>query len=127
MKTKQKRPKFLNLFKIHLPVAGVASFAHRVSGALLFLAIPGLIYLFSLSLRDAPSYAKALSLLDTLCVRLIVTILAWSLCHHLLAGIRFLLFDATVGTALPVAKASAWFVNIAGVLCFLFIAYKIWL
>lgn len=127
MKPKQKRPKFLNLFKIHLPVPGVTSFAHRVSGALMFLAIPGLIYLFGLSLRDADGFAAALRVLDSTCVKLIVTVLAWSLSHHLLAGIRFLLIDIDIGDSLEKAKASAWAVNIAGVLLFLLLAYGIWL
>jgi succinate dehydrogenase / fumarate reductase cytochrome b subunit len=127
MKSKQKRPKFLNLFAIHLPVAGVTSFAHRVSGAILFLAIPGLIYLFGLSLRDAKSFATALSLFDSVCVKLICTILTWSISHHLLAGIRFLLMDIDIGENLSAAKASAWIVNIVGVLVFLLIAFKIWL
>ena len=79
MQPKQKRPKFLNLFKIHLPVTGVNSFAHRVSGALMFLAIPGLIYLFALSVRDSQGYARALALLDTVWVKLICSVLAWSI------------------------------------------------
>jgi succinate dehydrogenase / fumarate reductase cytochrome b subunit len=127
MKSKQKRPKFLNLLKIHLPVTGVNSFAHRVSGALMFVAIPGLIYIFGLSLRDSQSYTKAIALLQTIPVKLILTVLAWSLGHHLLAGIRFLLFDASIGAELPTAKASAWAVNIAGVVVFLVLAYKVWL
>jgi succinate dehydrogenase / fumarate reductase cytochrome b subunit len=127
MQAKQKRPKFLNLFKIHLPVTGVNSFAHRVSGALMFLAIPGLIYLFGLSLRDSQGYAAAIALLGTPWVKLICTLLAWSMAHHLLAGIRFLLFDVSVGAQLQAARASAWVVNFAGVFVFLLIAYKIWL
>ena len=93
----------------------------------MFVAIPGLIYLFGLSLRDSEGYANALSLLNTAPVKLFSSVLAWSLGHHLLAGIRFLLFDASIGAELPAAKASAWAVNIAGVLIFLFLAYKIWL
>ena len=110
MKSKRKRPKFLNLFKIHLPVTGVNSFAHRVSGALMFVAIPGLIYLFGLSLRDSQGYSQALSLLNKVPVKLCSSI-----------------FDASIGAELPAAKASAWAVNIAGVLIFLYFAYKIWL
>jgi len=45
-----KRPVYLNLLKIRLPVTGMVSFAHRVSGVLLFLFIPYAVYLFDLSL-----------------------------------------------------------------------------
>ena len=127
MKSKQKRPKFLNLFAIHLPVTGVTSFAHRVSGALLFLAIPASIYLFGLSVRDANGYVSVLSLFDSVIVKIACTLLAWSITHHVLAGVRFLLMDIDIGEQLPMAKLSAWTVNIAGLVIALLIACKIWL
>jgi len=128
MKTKQKRPKFLNLFAIHLPVTGVTSFAHRVSGALMFLAIPAAIYLFGLSLRDADSFNAVLSLLHAVPVKILDTILAWSIAHHTLAGIRFLLMDVSLGgDALGTIKAGAWAINLAGLALALIIASQIWL
>ncbi|MEJ2399150.1 MAG: succinate dehydrogenase, cytochrome b556 subunit [Gammaproteobacteria bacterium] len=127
MNLKQKRPKFLNLFAIHLPVTGVISFAHRVSGALMILAIPGLIYLFGLSLRDQAGYVAALAMLHTWPLKLILSILVWTLSHHILAGIRFLLMDVNLGEQLTAARLSAWAVNVAGALVFLFMLYRIWL
>lgn len=56
-----------------------------------------------------------------------MTVLAWALGHHLMAGIRFLLTDIDVGTELSAARKTAWFVNIAAVIFFIFIAYKIWI
>ena len=126
MTSQQKRPKFLNLFAIHLPVAGVNSFAHRVSGALLFLSIPLFIYLFGLSLRDVDSFAHMLVLVDSTCIKVLLSVLAWAAAHHLLAGIRFLLTDIGIGIELYIARALAWFVNIAGLLIFLIIVYRIW-
>ena len=127
MKTKQKRPKFLNLFRIHLPVTGVNSFAYRVSGALLFLAAPLFIYCFNLSVRDAASYQQLLSLLSMPVFKLVLTLLAWAAGHHLLAGIRFLITEFDIGTTLESAKTIAWVVNIAGVAIFLVCGYLIWL
>jgi len=127
MKSKRKRPKFLNLFAIHLPVTGITSFAHRVSGALMFLAIPALIYLFGLSVRNTDGYVNALSLIDSVPVKLACTLLAWSFTHHTLAGIRFLLMDIDVGEHLSTAKASAWLVNIAGLIIAFLIISLIWL
>jgi len=127
MITKQKRPKFLNLLRIHLPVTGVNSFAHRVSGAMLFLAIPILIYCFNLSIRDAASFEVLRELIATPLFKLIFTLLAWALGHHLLAGIRFLLAEIDIATSLPAAKLFAWIVNIAGIIIFLIIGFMIWL
>lgn len=123
----KKRPKFLNLFKIRLPVMGVTSIAHRISGAVMFLCIPLLIYLFNLSVKSPQDFQQAVNLLDTLYSRLILTILAWAFLHHLLAGIRFLLIDVELGTELSMARKSAWLVNVAGLVLFLLLAYVIWL
>jgi len=126
MITKQKRPKFLNLLRIHLPVTGVNSFAHRVSGALLFLSVPLFIYCFSLSVRDAASFDRLMSILATPLFKVILTLLAWAAGHHLLAGIRFLLTEVDIGTSLSSAKSASWFINIAGIVVFIFIGYCIW-
>jgi len=123
----QKRPKFLNLLRIHLPVTGMNSFAHRVSGALLFLAVPLFIYCFNLSIRDAASFEKLSSLLTTPIFKLMLTMLAWAIGHHLLAGIRFLLTELDITTALKSARIACWFINIAGVIIFLYVGYRIWL
>ena len=127
MKTIQKRPKFLNLLQIRLPVTGINSIAHRISGALLFLAIPSLIYLFNLSLKDQASFQQLIQISQSMYFRIIITLLAWAIGHHVLAGIRFLLTDIDVGTSLGVAKRIAWIVNISGLIIFIFIAYWIWL
>ena len=127
MVANQKRPKFLNLLRIHLPVTGMNSFAHRVSGALLFLAVPLFIYSFNLSIRDAASFERLLSLLTTPIFKLILTMLAWAIGHHLLAGIRFLLTELDITTALKSARIASWFINIAGVIIFLYVGYRIWL
>jgi succinate dehydrogenase / fumarate reductase cytochrome b subunit len=127
MNSKQKRPKFLNLFAIHLPVAGVTSFAHRVSGTLMILVIPGGIYLFGLSLHSQAGFDASLHMLHSWPLKLVLSLLVWTLAHHILAGLRFLLLDINVGESLAVARRSAWLVNIAGVLIFLFMLYKIWL
>lgn len=127
MRANQKRPKFLNLLRIHLPVTGVNSFAHRVSGALLFLAVPLFIYCFNLSIRDTASFEQLLSLSTTPIFKLILTVLAWAIGHHLLAGIRFLLTEIDITTALKSARIASWVINIAGVIVFLYVGYCIWL
>lgn len=127
MKSEKKRPKFLNLFAIHLPVTGLNSFAHRVSGALLFLSIPGIIYLFGLSVRTTTDYARVLAMFDTVCFKLILSVLVWSMAHHLLAGIRFLLTDLGMGIELKTASRTAWFVNITGLVVLAVFVLWIWL
>jgi succinate dehydrogenase / fumarate reductase, cytochrome b subunit len=110
MLTKTKRPKYLNLFKIRQPVMAVVSIFHRVSGVILFLAIPVLIYWLALSVRSAEDYAAASAFFASPWVQLICLVLAWALAHHFFTGIRYLLMDISIGENLPAARISAWLV-----------------
>lgn len=125
MLTKTHRPKYLNLLKIRLPVTGVASILHRISGILLFLSIPFLIYALSLSLRSPESFAQVHAFFDNLFVRAFALILLYSLTHHFFAGIRFLLLDLDIGVNLRTARASALSVILAGLIIFVVIVMGI--
>jgi succinate dehydrogenase / fumarate reductase cytochrome b subunit len=106
-----KRPVFLQLTKIHFPVAAIVSILHRVSGVLLSLLIPVFIYLFGLSLRDQQGFSKVLDLLNSAPGKLITVFLVWMLSHHFFAGLRFLLIDLDVGLLKTTAARSAWLVH----------------
>ena len=93
----------------------------------MFLMIPVLIYLFGLSVKNADGFNQVILILNSQCSKIIMTILAWAFGHHLLAGIRFLLTDINIGTELSIARKTAWVVNLAAIILFLFITYKIWL
>lgn len=108
------RPVFLNLLRIRMPVGAVLSFAHRVSGLLLFLAIPFLIRVLKLSLESPQGYAQATAVFSSVYARVAAVLLAWALVHHLLAGLRFLLIDMDRGVQSRAARLSAWVVNLCG-------------
>lgn len=120
------RPRFLNLLRIRMPVGAITSIAHRLSGILLFLCIPLAAFLLELSLRGPDGFEQAAQLLGALPMRLVLLILAWSLAHHLLAGIRFLLIDLEFGISLPAARASALAVNLAAPLLALLMLWRFW-
>ncbi len=102
------RPVFLNLLQIRLPVAGVLSIAHRVSGVLLFLALPLLIGLLELALSGEAGFARVAALLHGVGGWTARFLLSWALLHHLLAGVRYLLIDADLGVQAPLYRQSAW-------------------
>ena len=76
------------------------------------IAIPFVLYLFDLSLLNNESYLRALAYADTLVFKLVASLILWSLCHHLFAGIRFLLLDLEVGVARNQARLSSMLVFI---------------
>jgi len=109
------RPVYLNLFKIRLPTTGIVSFAHRVSGVFLFLAIPFSIYLLDLSVTSVQGFEHSMQMLQRPVMQLILLILAWALVHHFLAGIRYLFLDFDIGIDKAGSNKSAWSVIVTEV------------
>ena len=125
MHNQRSAPVFLNLFRIRFPVGAVTSIAHRLSGLLLFLSFPVLVYWLDLSLRDPAGFAEARAWLDGAWVRLASIVLVWSLLHHLFAGLRFLLIDIGIGVERRAARRSAWAAN--GLALLLVLVYLGWI
>ncbi len=99
-----------DLVRYRLPVPGVLSILHRISGALMFLALPAILLLFDLSLRSELSYQQLRQLAGGWVVKTGLVLLAWALLHHLAAGIRYLLLDLDWGVDREPARRSAWVV-----------------
>jgi succinate dehydrogenase / fumarate reductase cytochrome b subunit len=116
MANPQSAPVYLNLFRIRFPVGAVTSIAHRISGVLMVASLPLLIYLLDISLQSPAGFDRAADFLQTGWLRAGSVIMAWSLFHHLLSGIRFLCIDTGYGVSLSQARRSAWLVNITGLL-----------
>ena len=107
--TREGRPKFRNISPAHLanyrlPLPGIVSILHRVSGALLFLVgLPFLLYLFERSLTSELSFQAYRAVVSHWFAKLVLLGLIWAYLHHFCAGIRYLFLDVHVG----VDKASA--------------------
>jgi succinate dehydrogenase / fumarate reductase cytochrome b subunit len=101
------RPVHLNLFRIRLPVPGVMSIIHRITGVLMFIGIPGMIYLLDHSLISPEGYAESVAFLHSGLGMLMLFGLMWSLMHHLLAGLRYLLIDVDLGVEREMARRTA--------------------
>jgi succinate dehydrogenase / fumarate reductase cytochrome b subunit len=113
----KKRPEFRNIhvtqiLRYRLPAGGFASILHRVSGALMFLALPLLLWLFDLSLISEDSFGRLASMLSNWFARLVLLGLAWALLHHLVTGIRHLLLDLHIGIDKEAAARSAIVVHL---------------
>lgn len=126
MNIKNNRPKYLNLLKIRLPITGIASINHRLSGVILFLALPISLYLLQLSLTSKTGFDETLACLSSPWVKLALIPLIWAFAHHLLAGFRFLLIDQNLWVSLTAARNTAWFVVFAAVIITIIIT-GVWL
>jgi succinate dehydrogenase / fumarate reductase cytochrome b subunit len=99
-----------DLVRYRLPVPGVLSILHRVSGALMFVLLPVVLWLFDLSLRSEVSYGQLQQVADGWLAKAVLVVLAWALLHHLLAGVRHLALDLDLGVDRVTSRRSAWIV-----------------
>ncbi|MET0311870.1 MAG: succinate dehydrogenase, cytochrome b556 subunit [Burkholderiaceae bacterium] len=101
-----KRPEFRNINALtdlpsyRLPAAGWVSILHRVSGVLMFLLMPFIIWMFDTSLSSEYSFARfkaafnsGLGFVPGWFFKLVALALIWAYLHHFIAGIRHLWMD----------------------------------
>ena len=120
-----KRPVYLNLLKIRLPLTGMVSFAHRITGVILFLSLPFVVYILDLSIESEASFQHAQQILNQPLMMFMQVLLLWSITHHFFAGIRFLLIDAEIGVEKSQARFGAWLVLLAEAIALVAIIYGV--
>jgi succinate dehydrogenase / fumarate reductase cytochrome b subunit len=102
----KKRPEFRNinaftdLPSYRLPLAGIVSILHRISGVIMFLLMPFIIWMFDSSISSEISFAKfkmafnvGMLGLPGFLWKLVALALIWAYLHHFIAGIRHLWMD----------------------------------
>ena len=94
----RKRPEYRNihitdLMCYRLPLAGLVSILHRISGAVMFLLLPFVLWMFDTSLRSQQGWGAIAGVLSAWPLKIIVLGLFWALAHHLCAGIRHVLME----------------------------------
>jgi succinate dehydrogenase / fumarate reductase cytochrome b subunit len=123
----KRRPVYLNLVQIRLPLPGFVSILHRVSGAALFLfGIPLALYGLQQSLVSADAYARLTNAFANPLCKLVLIGLLWSCLHHFFAGIRFLLLDLDIGGELRAARQSSVAVLVVSLALTLIIGARLW-
>ena len=105
--TAPTRPVYRNIHvsqivKYRLPPAGMVSIGHRISGVMMFLLLPFVVWLFDVSLTSEVSYERFTSAfaagaggLPAWFIKLVTLGLVWAYLHHFIAGLRHLWMDAT--------------------------------
>ena len=118
---KKQRPKYLSLpailFQIRLPLPGLVSILHRISGTLLVFPFTAwLLYLLDASLRSEQGFERIGEYLAMPLAKLGLLVLIWAYCHHFCAGIRYLVLDLNKGIELRPARISAGAVIVVSLL-----------
>jgi succinate dehydrogenase / fumarate reductase cytochrome b subunit len=126
---RSKRPEFRNIHALtdlpsyRLPPAGVVSILHRISGAIMFLLMPFIIWMFDTSISSEYSFAKftkvfaegvgvevlavGLVVVPGWCFKLVALALIWAYLHHFIAGLRHLWMDINHAVSKEFGRSSA--------------------
>ena len=109
---KKSRPQYSNihitqLVNYRLPLSGLVSILHRISGFLMFLLLPFVLYLLERSITSEISFDYLRGFASHWFVKLIILALSWAYLHHFIAGIRHLFMDMHVGLSKEGARNSA--------------------
>jgi succinate dehydrogenase / fumarate reductase, cytochrome b subunit len=115
-----KRPEFRNINALsdlpsyRLPAAGWVSILHRISGAILFLLMPFIIWMFDTSVTSEFSFAKfsaaftiGIGFVPGWLIKLVVLGIMWAYLHHFIAGLRHLWMDINHAVSKEFGKSSA--------------------
>jgi succinate dehydrogenase / fumarate reductase cytochrome b subunit len=123
----KKRPVYLDLPRIRLPLPGIVSILHRVSGAWLLLAgIPLLLYAVSRSRVAPEAYASMKAGFAHPLAKLVLIALLWAYLHHFFAGVRYLLLDIHRGIELAPARRSSAVVMVISLALTLILGMRLW-
>ena len=122
---RKPRPKYLALNEIRLPLPGIVSILHRVSGVGLFLMLPFLLYLLDRSLGSPETFETFAAVVDNWFIKLILFGLLWAYLHHFCAGIRHLLMDVHVAAEKEPARNTAKFVLVISLVLTALVALKL--
>ena len=123
----KKRPVFLDLPKLKFPIMAIVSILHRVSGFVLFFAIPLFLWAVSMSLESESSFLTLKAYMASCSFLKIIAFLFFAaLVYHLIAGIRHLLMDWGYFETLPGARASSMVVIIISIVFAVLLGIVLW-
>lgn len=123
-----KRPKFLSLPIIGkaMSITAKASILHRISGFLLFLSIPFILFLLQSSLISPDFYTAFYRVGSLVIMKLIYLVLIAAFMYHMCSGVRFLFLDIDKGVNIKTAKITARIVIVLSIILTVILGVLIW-
>lgn len=112
----KQRPKFLDLRRIHMPITAWLSILHRFSGVALFISLPFMLMGMEALYGSPESFNRLTRWLAEPWLRIFALTALLIFFYHLLAGVRYMLFDLHIGTQRRAARRSAFAVFVVTLL-----------
>lgn len=120
------RPKHLALQHIKFPLPAIVSGLHRISGFLLFLSLPFLLWTLQYSLRSIETFTMLDGMLQHPLSKLFLIGVLWAFLHHFCAGIRYIAIDLDFGVRLAQARASSKWVLMVSLTLTVLLGVRLW-
>ena len=107
---KDNRPVNLNLLTISLPIIGVASILHRISGFALFICFPLVVWLLHLSLESTESFSLLKGNIENnALLKVMAVLIVTGFIYHILAGLKKILGEILgFGETLKSGQVLTW-------------------
>ena len=86
-------PRYLNLFKIALPIPGISSILHRISAVAIFVLSLPMMWVLVFSLSSEANYQIIISLFENFFLKSLFSLFITAIFYHFVSGLRHLVMD----------------------------------
>lgn len=121
-----KRPVHLDLTRMKFPPMAIISIMHRISGVLLFLLLPFVLYLLQISLQSQQTFSHLIDLLNSSSVVFLLWVLVCAVSFHLIAGIRHMIMDFGLFESVKAGRLTAYLIIALEVIVMVFAGVWLW-
>jgi succinate dehydrogenase / fumarate reductase cytochrome b subunit len=122
----KQRPKNLNLFTIKFPLPAIVSILHRISGVIVFLAIPFILWGLHLSLASPEDFDDLHFFLSSWSMKFVIWGCLSAFIYHFIAGIRHLLMDIHIGDELKTGRLTGKLTLIISIVLIILVGIWLW-
>jgi succinate dehydrogenase / fumarate reductase cytochrome b subunit len=123
------RPKNIgitDLMQYRFPVTAISSILHRITGVILFIYIPVVLYFLNMSLKSESGFHHVQSCVHQPFGQFFLWLFCASGVYHFFAGVKHLIMDLGMWEHLGTAKFVSWIVILLGVVSAALLGVWIW-
>ena len=119
-------PRYLNLFKIALPLPGLSSILHRISAVAIFVLSLPMMGLLVFSLSSKTNYETSILFFENILFKSLFTLFMTAIFYHFISGLRHLVMDFGYWETLNAGRSSAIATFVSTGLFFFYFLYLTW-
>jgi len=119
-------PRYLNLFKIALPLPGISSILHRISAVAIFVLSLPMMWILVFSLSSEVNYQIIISLFENFFLKSLFSLFITAIFYHFVSGLRHLVMDFGYWETLRAGRMSALATFVSSGLFFFSFVFLTW-